>query len=240
LINIMESIIKLENVWKIYQLGKVELTALKGVSLDIYRGDFVTIMGPSGSGKSTLLNMIGCLDFPTKGKVFLKERDISQLSEDQLSQLRGKIIGFVFQEFNLMPNLTAIENVTLPMIFQGVSEKERKERGKNLLVSLGLGKRINHQPAELSGGERQRVAIARALANNPEVVIADEPTGNLDSHTGKKIMEVLKEFHQKEGKTMVVVTHDPNIAGYSEKLFNIKDGEIIQNHLQAQKYVWNK
>ncbi len=240
MINIMESIIKLENVWKIYQLGKVELTALKGVSLDIYRGDFVTIMGPSGSGKSTLLNMIGCLDFPTKGKVFLKERDISQLSEDQLSQLRGKIIGFVFQEFNLMPNLTAIENVTLPMIFQGVSEKERKERGKNLLVSLGLGKRINHQPAELSGGERQRVAIARALANNPEVVIADEPTGNLDSHTGKKIMEVLKEFHQKEGKTMVVVTHDPNIAGYSEKLFNIKDGEIIQNHLQAQKYVWNK
>ncbi|RLC35308.1 MAG: lipoprotein-releasing system ATP-binding protein LolD [Candidatus Nealsonbacteria bacterium] len=236
----MDSVIKLENVWKVYQLGKVELTALKGVSLDIHRGDFVTIMGPSGSGKSTLLNMIGCLDSPTKGKVFLKERDISRLSEDQLSQLRGKTIGFVFQEFNLMPNLTALENVTLPMVFQGVSEPERIKRGQELLSSLGLKERVRHQPAELSGGERQRVAIARAFANNPEVVIADEPTGNLDSHSGKKIMEVLKEFHQKEGKTIVVVTHDPNIAGYSEKIFNIKDGEMVQNHLQTQKYVWNK
>ena len=235
-----EQIIKLENVWKVYELGKVELIALKGISLDIDRGDFVTIMGPSGSGKSTLLNMIGCLDIPTKGTVFLGGKDISQLNENQLAQLRGKTIGFIFQEFNLFPNLTAIENVTLPMVFQGALLKERKEKANDLLVSVGLAKRINHQPGELSGGERQRVAIARAFANDPEVVIADEPTGNLDSVTGKKIMEVLTDFHKNRGKTIVVVTHDPQIASYSKKLINIKDGQIIVNHQQASEVVWNK
>ena len=235
-----ESIIKLENVWKIYQLGKVELTALKGISLEVTPGAFVTIMGPSGSGKSTLLNMVGALDSPTRGKVFLKGEDISLLTEDQLSQLRGKTIGFVFQEFNLLPNLTAIENVMLPMIFQGTPLEKRKEKAKELLISLGLEDRISHQPAELSGGERQRVAIARAFANNPEMVIADEPTGNLDSITGKKIMEVLKNFHQKEGKTIVVVTHDPHIAEYSEEIVNIKDGEIVINHQQAAEVLWSK
>jgi len=240
LIKVMESIIKLENIWKVYRLGKVDLTALKGISLEIHRGDFVSIMGPSGSGKSTLLNMIGCLDFPTKGKVFLKGKDISWLSEDQLSQLRGKTIGFVFQEFNLLPNLDSLENVMLPMVFQGVPEKERKRRAREILVLVGLEERALHQPAELSGGERQRVAIARAFANDPEVVIADEPTGNLDSSTGRRIMEVLKEFHQREGKTVVVVTHDPNIASYSEKIVNIKDGQIISNGVQASKYIWSK
>lgn len=235
-----EPIIKLENVWKIYRLGKVELTALKGISLEITPGAFVTIMGPSGSGKSTLLNMIGALDSPTRGKVFLKGEDISLLTEDQLSQLRGKTIGFVFQEFNLLPNLTAIENVMLPMIFQGTPLEKRKEKAKELLISLGLEDRISHQPAELSGGERQRVAIARAFANAPEMVIADEPTGNLDSITGKKIMEVLVDFHQKQGKTIVVVTHDPHIAEYSEEIVNIKDGEIILNHQQAAKVLWSK
>lgn len=235
-----EPIIKLENVWKIYQLGKVELVALKGISLEVTPGAFVTIMGPSGSGKSTLLNMIGALDSPTRGKVFLKGEDISLLTEDQLSQLRGKTVGFVFQEFNLLPNLTAIENVMLPMIFQGISLEERQRRAKELLISLGLEERISHQPAELSGGERQRVAIARAFANNPEMVIADEPTGNLDSTTGKKIMEVLADFHQKQGKTIVVVTHDPHIAEYSEQIFNIKDGQIIINHQQAAKVLWSK
>jgi len=235
-----ESIIKLNNIWKIYQLGKVELTALKGISLEVTPGDFVTIMGPSGSGKSTLLNMIGALDSPTRGKVFLKGKDISLLTEDQLSQLRGKTIGFVFQEFNLLSNLTAIENVMLPMIFQGISLEKRKEKAKELLISLGLEDRIFHQPAELSGGERQRVAIARAFANNPEMVIADEPTGNLDSITGKKIMEVLTDFHQKEGKTIVVVTHDPHIAEYSKKIVNIKDGQIIINHKQTAEVLWNK
>lgn len=235
-----EPVIKLENVWKIYQLGKVELVALKGISLEVTPGAFVTIMGPSGSGKSTLLNMVGALDSPTRGKVFLKGKDISLLTEDQLSQLRGKTIGFVFQEFNLLPNLTAIENVMLPMIFQGTPLEKRKEKAKELLISLGLEDRISHQPAELSGGERQRVAIARAFANSPEMVIADEPTGNLDSITGKKIMEVLVDFHQKQGKTIVVVTHDPHIAEYSEQIVNIKDGEIIINHQQAAEVLWSK
>jgi putative ABC transport system ATP-binding protein len=235
-----ESLIKLEDVWKIYLLGKIELTALKGVNLDISRGDFVSIMGPSGSGKSTLLNMIGCLDFPTKGRVILKGNDISRLTEDKLAQLRGKTLGFVFQEFNLLPHLTALENVMMPMVFQGRRLKDRMNSAKKLLISVGLEERIPHQPAELSGGERQRVAIARAFANNPEVVIADEPTGNLDSTTGKKIMGLLKKFHQEEKKTIIVVTHDPHIAGYSEKIFNIKDGQVVTNHKKAADVLWKK
>jgi len=236
----INSVIKLEEVWKIYLLDKVELTALRGVSLEINSGDFVTVMGPSGSGKSTLLNMIGALDFPTKGKLFLGGKDVSLLSENELSQLRGKTIGFIFQEFNLLPNLNALENVMLPMIFQGIPEKERQEKAKALLVSVGLENRILHQPAELSGGERQRVAIARAFANDPEMVIADEPTGNLDSKTGKKIMEILREFHQEKKKTVVVVTHDPTIASYSEKIVNIKDGEVVVNHQQIKENSWQK
>ena len=237
---ITEKIIKLENTWKVYQLGKVELIALKNVNLDVNPGDFVTIMGASGSGKSTLLNIIGCLDSPTKGKVFLKGEDTSLLSEDELSQLRGKTIGFVFQEFNLLPNLDALENVMMPMIFQGTPIEQRKKRAHDLLVSVGLGARIYHQPAELSGGERQRIAIARAFANDPELVIADEPTGNLDSTTGKKIMEILTDFHKREDKTIIVVTHDPHIADYSEKIVEIKDGEIIVNHKQGGEILWNK
>lgn len=219
-------------------LGKTEVHALRGLSLEIFPGDFVAIMGSSGSGKSTLLNIIGCLDSPTKGRVYLKGKDISSMSESQLSQFRGKTLGFVFQEFNLLTNLTAIENVMLPMIFQGVSLEKRKERAKKILVSVDLEDRIFHEPGELSGGERQRVAIARAFANNPEVIIADEPTGNLDSATGKKIMEVLTDFHKKEGKTVVVVTHDAKIADYAEKVVNIQDGRIIKNHSTAKEYLW--
>jgi putative ABC transport system ATP-binding protein len=233
-------IIKLENIWKIYQLGKVELPALRGVDLEIAPGGFVSIMGPSGSGKSTLLNMIGALDFPTKGKVYLKGKDISLFSEDELSQLRGRTIGFIFQEFNILPNLTALENVMLPMVFQGVLLEKRKKRAEELLISVGLKDRISHQPAELSAGERQRVAIARAFANDPEMVIADEPTGNLDSLTGKKIMEILTDFHKKEGKTIVVVTHDSHIADYSEQIVNIKDGQIIINNKQSAEVLWGK
>jgi len=236
----VEPLIKLENVWKIYQLGKVQLAALKGISLEITPGSFVSIMGPSGSGKSTLLNLTGCLDLPTKGKVFLDGQDISKMSEDKLAQIRGQKIGFVFQEFNLLPNLNSLENVMLPMIFQGVPEEEREKRAKELLISVGLSERISHQPAELSVGERQRVAIARAFSNNPELVIADEPTGNLDSVTGKKIMEILTDFHKKKGKTIIVVTHDSNIANYSKKIINIKDGQLVTDHLEASKVLWNK
>ncbi|MGB9743552.1 MAG: ABC transporter ATP-binding protein [Minisyncoccales bacterium] len=235
-----EPIIKLENIYKIYQLDKVELMALRGVSLEIFPGRFVSIMGPSGSGKSTLLNIIGVLDFPTRGQVYLKGKNISLLSENELALLRGKTIGFIFQEFNLLSNLTVLENVMLPMVFQGRPLKERKELAKKLLIAVGLGDRINHQPTELSGGERQRVAIARAFANDPELVIADEPTGNLDSITGQKIMEILTNFHQKQGKTIVVVTHDPNIAQYSEQIINIKDGQVVVNHQQAAKVLWKQ
>lgn len=233
-------IIKLENVWKIYQLGKVELPALKGVSLEINRGSFVVITGSSGCGKSTLLNIIGCLDIPTRGEVFLDGKDMLKISENELAQIRGEKIGFVFQQFNLLANLNAAENVMLPMVFQGVPEEKRIERTKKLLGTVELGERIFHKPAELSGGEQQRVAIARALANNPEIIVADEPTGNLDSQSGKKIMEILVKFHQIEGKTIVVVTHDPNIASYAKEIINMKDGQIISNHLASEKILWEK
>ena len=235
-----EPIIKLENIWKIYQLGKVELTVLKDIDLEIYPGAFISIMGSSGSGKSTLLHIIGCLDVPTKGKVYLAGKDVSGLPEDELAQIRGKKIGFIFQQFNLFYNLTALENVTLPMVFQGVLEKKREERAKELLSSVDLRARIYHRPSELSGGEQQRIAIARALANDPEIIVADEPTGNLDSSTGKMIMDILIKLHQKEKKTIIVVTHDPNIASYSEQIINIQDGQIIKNHFRTEKVLWGK
>ncbi len=235
-----EPIIKLEDVWKTYQLGKTEVHALRGLSLEITPGAFVAIMGSSGSGKSTLLNMIGCLDFPTKGKVYLKGKDISKMTESQLSQFRGKILGFVFQEFNLLSNLNAMQNVMLPMIFQKMPMDGREERAGKILEIVGLKNRMLHQPSELSGGERQRVALARAFANDPEVIIADEPTGNLDSVTGRMIMESLTNFHREQGKTMVVVTHDPKIANYAEEIVNIEDGQIIKNHSTAREYLWKE
>jgi len=235
-----QPLIKLENVWKIYQLGKVELEILKGISLEIAPGNFVVILGPSGSGKSTLLHIIGLLDTPTEGKVFLRDQDTSLLSEDELAQIRGRKIGFIFQQFNLLQNLTALENVMIPMVFQGISEKERKNRAEFLLESVGLKERMAHRPFELSGGEQQRIAIARSLSNNPEVIVADEPTGNLDSTTGQKIMETLINLHEKEQKTMIVVTHDPAIADYSEQIINIKDGQLVSNHLITEKVLWEK
>lgn len=234
----VEPLIKLENVWKIYQLGKVELTVLKEMNLEINRGSFVSIIGPSGSGKSTLLNIIGCLDIPTKGKIFLDGQDIQKLSEDELAKIRGKKIGFVFQQFNLLPNLTAIENVVLPMVFQKIPEEKRFGRAKKLLEMVGLGERIFHKPAELSGGEQQRVAIARALANNPEMLITDEPTGNLDSKSGEMIMEILKELYQKGERTIIVVTHDSQIASFSKEIVHIKDGQIVSDHEAMKKVLW--
>ncbi len=228
----------MEKVWKVYQFGKIELAVLKDVSLEIAPGAFVVILGPSGSGKSTMLHMVGCLDLPTRGKIFLDNRDISQMSEDELAQARGQKIGFIFQQFNLLPNLNALENVMLPMIFQNKPEEERRGRATSLLNSLGLKERIWHRPTELSGGEQQRIAIARALSNNPEIIVADEPTGNLDSTTGKKIMEILIDLHKNEQKTIVVVTHDPNIANYSDQVVNIKDGQLVLNHFAQEKVLW--
>ena len=233
-----KAILKLENVWKIYSLGKLEIPVLKDINLEILRGAFVVILGPSGSGKSTMLNMVGCLDLPTKGIVSLDGNDISKMSEDQLAQARGRQIGFIFQQFNLLSNLNALENVMLPMIFQGKSEGERLKRAKFLLDSMGLGDRMVHRPMELSGGEQQRIAIARALSNDPEIIVADEPTGNLDSTTGKKIMEILTDLHKKEGKTVIVVTHDSNIAEYSSQVVHIKDGQLVSNHFAKEGVLW--
>ncbi len=224
----MSKILELKDVWKIYNLGKIKLEVLKNVSLTIEKKDFVVILGPSGSGKSTLLNMMSCLDTPTEGHIFLKDHDISTLSEDELAKIRGKVIGFVFQQFNLLPHLSALENVILPSIFQGTSQEEREERAKNLLAEVGLKDRINHKPAELSGGEKQRVAISRALINNPDVIVADEPTGNVDSKTGDNIMKILKEFNEKEGRTVIVVTHDTELKEFANKIIKIKDGEIVK------------
>jgi len=206
---------------------------LKGVSLDIFPGEFVSIIGPSGSGKSTLMNMVGVLDIPTKGKVLLKGKDIAQYSESGLAQLRGKSIGFIFQQFNLISTLTALENVIFPTIFQGVPEKERTRRAKKLLEIVGLSDRMHHKPNELSGGQQQRVAIARALINNPEIILADEPTGNLDSISGKQVMDLLSRLHREEKKTIVLVTHDIELVKYSSRKVYIKDGiiqKITHNH----------
>lgn len=231
-------VIKVENVTKKYKLGEVDLTVLADVSLEINSGSFVAIMGPSGSGKSTLLHLIGALDLPSTGRVLIDDQDISKMTEDELSKIRNKKIGFVFQQFNLLHNLTALENVTLPMVFAGVGESARKERAEKLLDSLGLKNRLDHKPTELSGGERQRIAIARALANDPDIIVADEPTGNLDSTTGKKIMDILVDLHRNQKKTIIVVTHDPNIANYTEETINIKDGHIIKDN--KEDILWER
>ena len=220
-------IIKLDSVWKVYKMGEVDVPALRGINLEVKRGEFLAIMGPSGSGKSTAMNMIGCLDVPTRGKIYLEGKDISKMSESELAQIRGKKIGFVFQQFNLINTLSALENVTLPMIFQGKPKSEQTERGTKLLESIGLKERINFFPTKLSGGEQQRVAIARSLANDPEIVLADEPTGNLDSQTGKLVMDVLKDLHVKEKKTIVLITHDKNVAKYAERKVRIIDGKVV-------------
>ena len=223
------SVIKLENVWKIYKMGNVAVNALQGLNLDIKEGEFVAIMGPSGSGKSTAVNLVGCLDVPTKGKVFLENHDISKLHESELAQIRGRKIGFIFQQFNLVPTLTAIENIMLPMIFQGIPESIRRKKAKELLELVELGDRMEHKPSELSGGEQQRVAIARSLANNPEVVLADEPTGNLDSKTGANVLDFLEKLHRKERKTIIMVTHDQNLAKVAERTEFLKDGKIVKS-----------
>lgn len=220
-------IIRLEDVWKVYKMGEVEVNALQGLSLDVREGEFVAIQGPSGSGKSTAMNMVGCLDIPTKGNIFLENKNISKMSESRLAQIRGKKIGFIFQVFNLINTLTALENVMLPMVFQGVGYEKRLSRAKSLLEMVDLGDRVNHKPNELSGGQQQRVAIARSLANNPDIILADEPTGNLDSKTGKNVMHFLQKLHKTEGKTIVMVTHDKGLAKKAQRIIKIKDGKNV-------------
>lgn len=223
-------IIELRNVWKIYKMGEVEVPALRGLSLKVKKGEFVAIQGPSGSGKSTAVNMVGCLDIPTEGEIFLEHHNIAHLSESALAQIRGRKIGFIFQQFNLIPSLTALENVMLPMMFQNTTKAQRKAKAKKLLEMVDLGDRTGHKPTELSGGQQQRVAIARALANDPEVVLADEPTGNLDSQTGIEMMKFLKKLNKEEGKTIIMVTHDDKLANQAHRIENLKDGVIVKKH----------
>jgi len=225
----MESIIKLDKVWKIYDMGSTKIYANKDVSLEIKKGEFVYIIGKSGSGKSTLLNMIGSLDYPSRGKIFLDNKNINDYSESDLAQLRGKKIGFVFQSFNLINSMTALENVMLPMTFQNMDMESKVKRAKSLLDMVEMNHRYNNLPGELSGGERQRVAVARSLANDPEVIIADEPTGNLDSKTGKAVMQMFEKINSQENKTIIIVTHDTDLVKRKShhKVYKISDGELV-------------
>ncbi len=219
--------IKLEHIFKIYQLGENKVYALNDVSLHVAEHEFLSIIGPSGSGKSTLMNMLGCLDVPNSGKYILDGEDVSKKNDDELAYIRNNKIGFVFQGFNLIQKLTAIENVELPLIYLNVPAKERKERAKKALESVGLGERIHHTPTELSGGQQQRVAIARALITNPPIILADEPTGNLDSKAGKEVMQIFKELHKK-GNTIILITHDSDVAKQASRMVRIQDGKIYE------------
>jgi putative ABC transport system ATP-binding protein len=235
-----EPIIRIEDVWKIYTLGKVDVPVLRGLSLRIFRGDFVAIVGPSGSGKTTAMNMVGCLDLPTKGNVFLDGHNISELKESALAEIRGKKIGFIFQQFNLVPSLSAMENILLPLFFQDVERKKAESRAQLLIKSVGLEERSKHKPRELSGGEQQRVAIARALVADPEIILADEPTGNLDSENGKKIMELLVDLWREHKKTLIIITHDPYVASFAKRVISLRDGKMVQNEEYTKRFLDGK
>lgn len=222
----METIIELLDVWKIYRMGEFDVPALAGINLTIQKGESVAVIGPSGCGKSTLLNMIGCLDKPTNGKVLLEGRDVSEFKKDELARIRGKKIGFVFQTFNLYPTLTALENIQLPMSIHEFPDSEVGEKSRELLEAVGLSERGTHFPSQLSAGQQQRVAIARALSTNPSILLADEPTGNLDTKAGSEVMEVFKQLNS-EGLTIVMITHDPRIAGYAGRVVKMLDGKIV-------------
>ena len=227
-------LIDVKNLVKIYQSGETELRALDGVSFSIDRGEFVAIMGPSGSGKSTTMNMLGCLDSPTDGVYVLDGKDVSKLSSDELAYVRNINLGFIFQGFNLLPRLNALDNVALPLVYAGVEVKERTERAANALEKVGLGSRIRHRPNQLSGGQQQRVAIARALVGNAPLILADEPTGNLDTKTSDEIMNILSGLND-EGKTVVLVTHEPDIAAYASRVLRFKDGKLAEDKKQTKR-----
>jgi len=226
------SLIQTNDLWKTYQMGTEEVHALRGVSIGIERGEYVAIMGPSGSGKSTLMNLIGCLDTPTKGTYMLNGKQAGLMNDDELARIRNEEIGFVFQTFNLLPRATALHNVELPLIYAGITSKTRKERATQALEKVELGNRMHHKPNELSGGQRQRVAIARALVNNPSILLADEPTGNLDSKTGVEIMGVFQRLHEA-GNTIILVTHEPDVAAYAQRAIHIRDGQVEKDVSRA-------
>jgi putative ABC transport system ATP-binding protein len=226
------ALIETQDLWKTYRMGDEEIHALRGVSISIERGEYVAIMGPSGSGKSTLMNLIGCLDTPSRGSYLLNGKQVSQMNDNELARIRNQEIGFVFQTFNLLPRASALHNVELPLVYAGVHARERTERAREALVRVELGERINHKPSELSGGQRQRVAIARALVNNPSILLADEPTGNLDSKTGTEIMNLFERLYAA-GNTIVVVTHEPDIAALARRAIHIRDGQVEKDVQQA-------
>ena len=219
------ALIETVDLWKTYVMGSEEIHALRGVSLQIERGEYVAIMGPSGSGKSTLMNLVGCLDTPSKGSYLLNSKQVSQMNDNELARIRNEEIGFVFQTFNLLPRASALRNVELPLVYAGVSSKDREQRARTALEKVELGSRMSHKPNELSGGQRQRVAIARALVNNPSILLADEPTGNLDSKTGVEIMDLFERLHQT-GNTIVLVTHEADVAAHAHRTIHIRDGKV--------------
>ena len=226
-------LIRTEDLWKTYEMGSNEVHALRGVTFDIRRNEYVAIMGPSGSGKSTLMNLIGCLDTPSKGRYWLNGKLVSEMDDDELAHIRNKEIGFVFQTFNLLARATALHNVELPLIYSGMASKDRAERAKKSLALVELSDRMHHKPNELSGGQRQRVAIARALVNSPSIILADEPTGNLDSATGEEIMKLFDKLHS-EGNTIILVTHERDIAAYAHRIISIRDGKIASDERVKQ------
>ncbi len=226
------ALIETRDLWKTYVMGDEEIHALRGVSIAIEKGEYVAIMGPSGSGKSTLMNLIGCLDTPSKGTYLLNGKEVSQMNDNELARIRNEEIGFVFQTFNLLPRATALHNVELPLVYAGVSKKDRMDRAKAALDRVELTPRMNHRPNELSGGQRQRVAIARALVNNPSILLADEPTGNLDSKTGVEIMALFARLHEG-GNTIIVVTHEADIAAYAHRVISIRDGQVEKDYAQT-------
>jgi len=232
----MQKIIHLENIRKSYFLGKIELQVLKGINLDIYKNEYVALMGPSGSGKSTLMNILGCLDTPSGGKYVLNGKDVSSMPDNDLAEVRNKEIGFVFQQFNLLPRLTAVENVALPLIYSGTGKAERLERAMAVLTKVKLDDRSKHKPNELSGGQCQRVAIARALINNPSIILADEPTGNLDSKTSFEIMDILGKIHD-DGNTVILVTHEEDISGFAHRIVRLRDGVIESDRMNTHPSV---
>ena len=221
-------IIRLEHIYKDYPLGNSTVRVLKDINLSVHPGEYVALMGPSGSGKSTLMNIIGALDVPTSGKYILNGREVEKLTDDQLAEVRNKEIGFVFQTFNLLPRLSALENVALPLIYAGVPKRERLERARRMLADVGLADRMDHKPNQLSGGQRQRVAIARALINNPSILLADEPTGNLDSQSSEEVMKLFDRLHG-QGHTIILVTHEPDIAAHAKRLVRLLDGKILED-----------